>query len=231
MVIRGLAAWLLATVLLTSAAYAHGGWVWWTIDAFCGLARMSCSSLDISRKIPGKSFVTMFQTLGKRLSRSICKKPSSATCSQNPPHQRRWNPYADEWASVLDGRGAGEQSCPRRRQHRLFPAKEISDGHADFRAYFPENGKFIGIVSVENDHGQKFVSQFPFAVGQQVGKNLVLYGMILAALIGGVYAVWHFGGKQRSPLPQKTRREIFRYSKGFGSAGWHLRRAIVGPVE
>src|SRR5208283_1470823 len=56
---------------------------------------------------------------------------------RNPPHQRRWNPYADEWASVLDGRGAGEQSCPRRRQHRLFPAKEISDGHADFRAYFP----------------------------------------------------------------------------------------------
>jgi hypothetical protein len=40
MITRGLAAWLLATVLFTSAAYAHGGVVWWTTDVFCGLARI-----------------------------------------------------------------------------------------------------------------------------------------------------------------------------------------------
>ncbi len=59
-------------------------------------------------------------------------------------------------------------------------------------------------MTVENDHGQKFVSQFPFAVGQQTGKNLVLYGMILAALIGGVWAFWHFGGKQKKPAAPKN---------------------------
>jgi hypothetical protein len=32
----------------------------------------------------------------------------------------------------------------------------------------------------------------------------VLYGMILAALIGGVYAVWHFGGKQKKPAAPKN---------------------------
>jgi hypothetical protein len=85
-----------------------------------------------------------------------------------------------------------------------FPPKKYPTGTLTFEHTFPENGKFIGIVTVENDHGQKFVSQFPFAVGQQVGKNLVLYGMILAALIGGVYAFWHFGGKQKKPAAPKN---------------------------
>jgi hypothetical protein len=85
-----------------------------------------------------------------------------------------------------------------------FPAKKYPTGTLTFEHTFPENGKFIGIVTVENDHGEKFVSQFPFAVGQQVGKNLVLYGMILAALIAGVWAFWHFGGKQKKPAAPKN---------------------------
>jgi hypothetical protein len=85
-----------------------------------------------------------------------------------------------------------------------FPPKKYPTGTLSFEHTFPENGKFIGIVTVENDHGQKFVSQFPFAVGQQVGKNLVLYGMILAGLIAGVWAFWHFGGKQKKPAAPKS---------------------------
>jgi hypothetical protein len=46
-----------------------------------------------------------------------------------------------------------------------FPPKKYPTGTLTFEHTFPENGKFIGIVTVENDHGQKFVSQFPFAVG------------------------------------------------------------------
>jgi hypothetical protein len=82
--------------------------------------------------------------------------------------------------------------------------KKYPTGTLTFDHTFPENGKFIGIVTVENDHGQKFVSQFPFAVGQQVGKTLVLYGMILAALVAGVYAIWHYGGKQKKPAVPKS---------------------------
>jgi hypothetical protein len=46
-----------------------------------------------------------------------------------------------------------------------FPPKKYPTGTLTFEHTFPENGKFIGIVTVENDHGQRFVSQFPFAVG------------------------------------------------------------------
>src|ERR1019366_7178863 len=57
----------------------------------------------------------------------------------NPPHQGRWNPYADEWASDLDGFRAGEQGSSRSRHHFLSAAKEISDGHADLRTYLPRD--------------------------------------------------------------------------------------------
>ncbi|WGJ15484.1 hypothetical protein QEV83_04195 [Methylocapsa sp. D3K7] len=85
-----------------------------------------------------------------------------------------------------------------------LPAKKYPTGTLTFEHTFPENGKFIGIVTVENDHGQKFVSQFPFSVGQQVGKSLVLYGLILVGLGGGVFGIWYYGGKQqKSAVPKK----------------------------
>jgi hypothetical protein len=43
------------------------------------------------------------------------------------------------------------------------PAQDVSHGH-------PENGKFIGIVTVKNTHGHTYVSQFPFSVGQRLAK-------------------------------------------------------------
>ena len=67
---------------LFATAYAHGGVG--MVDNRCVL-RIGPDVMFFTgyhRKIPEKSFVTMFQTLGKRLSRSICKKPSSATCSR-----------------------------------------------------------------------------------------------------------------------------------------------------
>ena len=80
-----------------------------------------------------------------------------------------------------------------------FPPKKYPTGTLTFEHTFPETGKFIGIVTVENDHGQKFVSQFPFSVGQQVGKSLALYGLLGAFLIAGVYGVWYYGSKQKKP--------------------------------
>ena len=85
-----------------------------------------------------------------------------------------------------------------------FPPKKYPTGTLTFEHTFPENGKFIGIVTVENDHGQKYVSQFPFAVGQQLGKSVVLYGMILVALFAGVVGIWYFGGKQKKPAAAKN---------------------------
>ena len=90
-----------------------------------------------------------------------------------------------------------------------LPPKKYPTGTLTFEHTFPENGKFIGIVTVRNEHGQTFVSQFPFAVGQPVGRSLVLYGFLAAVGLGAVYGLWHYGGKQkrRSPLCRKAPRE------------------------
>jgi hypothetical protein len=83
-----------------------------------------------------------------------------------------------------------------------LPPKKYPTGTLTFEHTFPENGKFIGIVTVKNAHGQTYVSQFPFAVGQPWGRNLVIYGMLAAALVGTVYGLWRYGAKQKSAPPK-----------------------------
>ncbi len=85
-----------------------------------------------------------------------------------------------------------------------FPPKQYPTGTLTFEHTFPENGKFIGIVTVRNEHGQTFVSQFPFSVGQPVARNLVMYGVLLLVLAGGVYGIWRYGNKQKIKAAPKT---------------------------
>jgi hypothetical protein len=85
-----------------------------------------------------------------------------------------------------------------------LPAKRYPTGTLNFAHTFPENGKFIGIVTVRNEHGQIYVSQFPFEVGQPIGKTVATYGMMIAVGIAAVYGLWHFGGKQKpAVIPKK----------------------------
>ena len=220
MIIRGLAAWVLATVLLTSAAYAHGG---------VGMVDNRCV-LRIGQDL---MFFTGYQPQSSR--EEFCDdvpNTGQTVVALDMQETELRNMLTEIRLIKDDGSHTQMNGLPFLTDAELanktaldavsiayFPPKKYPTGTLTFEHTFPENGKFIGIVTVENDHGQKFVSQFPFAVGQQTGKNLVLYGMILAALIAGVWAFWHFGGRQKKPLPQKTRREVFRHSKDFGLAG------------
>lgn len=82
--------------------------------------------------------------------------------------------------------------------------RKYPTGTLTFQHDFPERGKFIGIVTVKNEHGQTFVSQFPFAVGQPVGRNLVIYGGLLGVLVASVYVLWHYGSKQKSAASKRS---------------------------
>jgi hypothetical protein len=205
MITRGLAAWLLAIGLLTSTAYAHGGVD--VVDNRC--------VLQIG---PNIMFFTASQPQNSR--DEFCDDiPSTGqTVVALDMQDTELRDMLTEIRIIRDdGTHTRMNGLPVLTDAELaskevldpvtinyLPPKKYPTGTLTFEHTFPENGKFIGIVTVENDHGQKFVSQFPFAVGQQTGKNLVLYGMILAALIGGVYAVWHFGGKQKKPAAPKN---------------------------
>ena len=205
MIIRGLAAWVLATVLLTSAAYAHGG---------VGMVDNRC----VLRIGPDLMFFTGYQPQNSR--GEFCDdipSPGLTVVALDMQETELRNMLTEIRIIKDDGTHTQMNGLPFLTDAELanktaldavsisyLAPKKYPTGTLTFDHTFPENGKFIGIVTVENDHGQKFVSQFPFAVGQQVGKTLVLYGMILAALVAGVYAIWHYGGKQKKPAVPKS---------------------------
>jgi hypothetical protein len=82
------------------------------------------------------------------------------------------------------------------------PPKKYPTGTLTFEHTFPEVGKFIGLVTVTNDHGQKWVSQFPFSVGQPAGKTYAVYGILGALVLAALYGFWRYSRKG-SPLPPK----------------------------
>jgi hypothetical protein len=206
MIIRGLAAWLLATVLLTSAAYAHGG---------VGMQDNRC----VLRIGPDLMFFTGYQPQSSR--DEFCDDIPSIgqTVVALDMQDIELRDMLTEIRLIKDdGTHTRMNGLPVLTDSELaskevldavtisyLPPKKYPTGTLTFEHTFPETGKFIGIVSVQNAHGQTYVSQFPFSVGQPVGRNLVLYGIILAGLIAGVYGIWHYGGKQKksAAIPNK----------------------------
>lgn len=206
MISRGLAAWLLAMTLLTSAAYAHGG---------VGMVDNRCV-LKIGTDL---MFFTGYQP----------QNSTDAFCDDIPTtgltvvaldmQETELRDMLTEIRIIRDnGTHTRMNGLPFLTDLELaskevldpvtliyLPPKKYPTGTLTFSHTFPENGKFIGIVTVENEHGQKFVSQFPFAVGQPLGKTIALYGMGALALIGAVYGLWRYGSQKPNPasVPKK----------------------------
>jgi hypothetical protein len=205
MMIRGLAALLLATVLLSSSAYAHGG---------VGMQDNRC----VLRIGPDLMFFTGYQPQNSR--EEFCDdvpNVGQTVVALDMQETELRNMLTEIRLIKDDGTHTRMNGLPFLSDAELankaaldavsiayFPPKKYSTGTLNFEHTFPENGKFIGIVTVENDHGQRFVSQFPFSVGQQLGKSLVLYGLILAGLVAGVLGIWYYGGKQQKPTVPKS---------------------------
>jgi hypothetical protein len=47
-------------------------------------------------------------------------------------------------------------------------------------------------VTVKNDHGQTYVSQFPFTVGMPVGKTFTIWGILGVAVFAAGFGLWRF---------------------------------------
>jgi hypothetical protein len=206
MIIRGLAAWLLATVLLTSAAYAHGG---------VGMQDNRC----VLRIGPDLMFFTGYQPQNSR--EEFCDDiptVGQTVVALDMQDTELRNMLTEIRIIRDDGTHTRMNGLPFLSDAELsskevldpvtityLPPKKYPTGTLTFEHTFPEVGKFIGIVSVQNEHGQTYVSQFPFAVGQPLGKSLVLYGLMIAGLIGAVYGLWHYGSRKPKPnaIPKK----------------------------
>jgi hypothetical protein len=198
MITRGLAAWLLATVLLTSAAYAHGG---------VGMQDNRC----VLRIGPDLMFFTGYQPQNSREEFCDDIPTIGQTVVALDMQDTELRSMLTEIRIIRDdGSHTRMNGLPYLTDAELaskevldpvtisyVPPKKYPTGTLTFEHTFPETGKFIGIVTVQNEHGQTYVSQFPFAVGQPLGRSLVLYGMMLAVLMAGVYGIWKYGGKKK----------------------------------
>ncbi len=200
MIIRVLAEWLLATVLLTSAAYAHGG---------VGVVDNRC----VLRIGPDIMFFTGYQPQNSR--GEFCDDIPSIglTVVALDMQETELRDMLTEVRIIRDdGTHTRMNGLPILTDAELaskevldavtisyVPPQKYPTGTLTFQHTFRENGKFIGIVTVVNEHGQKYASQFPFAVGQPIGKNMALYGMLLVALAAAGYGLWHYGGWKPKP--------------------------------
>jgi len=69
-----------------------------------------------------------------------------------------------------------------------IPPKVYSNGSVTFEHTFPEEGNFVGLVTV-NDNGTEYVSRFPFAVGTggKFKPNMYLWPLLIVIVGGGYF--------------------------------------------
>jgi hypothetical protein len=204
MMIRGIAAWLAAMVLTVAAAHAHGG---------VGMQDNRC----VLRIGPDIMFFTGYQPQFSR--DEFCDDiPSTGQMVVTLDMQEsELRDMLTEIRLIKDeGNHMRMNGLPFLTDAELaspqvldpvtityVPPKKYPTGTLTFEHTFPEEGKFIGIVTVKNAHGQSYVSQFPFSVGQVLGKSIGIYISLVVVLIGAVYLIWRLGGKQKLVPPNK----------------------------
>ena len=205
MIIRGIAAWLLAMSLLTSAAYAHGG---------VGMVDNRC----VLRIGPDIMFFTGYLPQNSREEFCDDVPNTGQTVVALDMQDTELRAMLTEIRLIKDdGTHTRMNGLPVLSDAELaskelldpvtiayFPPKQYPTGTLTFEHTFPENGKFIGIVTVRNEHGQTFVSQFPFSVGQPIARNIGMYFGLLVVLALGVYGIWRYGNKPKVKATPKT---------------------------
>jgi hypothetical protein len=196
------AAWLLATVLFTSGAYAHGG---------VSVQNNKC----IMRIGPDIMYFTGYQPQSSR--EEFCDDIPNAgqTVVALDMQEKELRDMTTEIRIIKDlGNHTTLNGYPYLTDTELASTdvlepvtiyysapKKYPTGTLTFQHTFPETGKFIGIVTVKNDHGQAYISQFPFTVGTPVGKTFAIWGVLGAALLAAGFMLWRFYLKQQQMPP------------------------------
>ena len=198
------AAWLVATVLFTSGAYAHGG--------------VSVQNNKCIMKIgPDIMFFTGYQPQYSR--EEFCDDIPNAgqMVVALDMQEKELRDMTTEIRIIKDlGTHTTLNGYPYLTDAELGdtatlgPAtvyysqpKKYPTGTLTFQHDFPETGKFIGIVTVKNDHGQTYVSQFPFTVGTPYTKTFTIWGILTAAVLALGFGLWRFYLKKQPPAPKQ----------------------------
>jgi len=204
MAMRGLSAGFLALTLLTSGAQAHGG---------LRLNRDLC----VLRIGPDTMHFTGYQPFQGR--EEFCEDipqvgPTVIVLDYVEPELRD---MTAEVRIIKDLNNSGITGKPALLTDEelssdylgpitetYLPAKQYPNGTVNFEHFFAKSGKYIGIVTVRNSHGQYYVSQFPFSVGQSYLKVLPYYIALAAAVIGSLLGHWIYGRRDSLGPPKRS---------------------------
>jgi hypothetical protein len=80
------------------------------------------------------------------------------------------------------------------------PPRVYPNGTINFEHVFPEAGFFVGIVTATGPHGERWVSRFPFSVGETFLRSLPYY-ILMAMGVIGAFLIYL---KHRPMTPIKT---------------------------
>ncbi len=80
------------------------------------------------------------------------------------------------------------------------PPKVYPTGTVNFEHTFNDGGYFVGIVTVTGDHGERWVSRFPFSVDRTFMRDLPVY-LTLGIGVIAAFAIYLIH-RRRNPPPQ-----------------------------
>jgi hypothetical protein len=205
MFVRGASAYVLSMALLTATAYAHGG-----------------VRVDKDRCVlkigPDTMHFTGYQPLDTR--EEFCEDipavgPTIIVLDYEEPELREMT--AEIRVIKDDGAHAGITGMPgilsdvelssgnlNSVTEEYLAPKRYPTGTINFAHTFTSAGKFIGIVTMKNSHGQIYVSQFPFSVGRSWVKSAPLYGLLIVVVSGSFLLYWKFGDHKNVIPPKRS---------------------------
>jgi hypothetical protein len=89
---------------------------------------------------------------------------------------------------IIRDTGAGDQAGNEANLDEItilhIPAKVYPNGSINFEYQFAQPGKFVGLVTVTDK--EKYVSRFPFSVGEPKGTSPYLIVALAALVVGAV---------------------------------------------
>ncbi|WP_235001465.1 hypothetical protein [Nitrosovibrio sp. Nv4] len=89
---------------------------------------------------------------------------------------------------IIRDTGAGDQAGNEANLEEItilhIPAKVYPNGSINFEYQFAEPGKFVGLVTVTDK--EKYVSRFPFSVGEPKGTSPYLLVALAAIVVGAL---------------------------------------------
>lgn len=195
--VKLLGACSIATGLLVSQAFAHGGV---SVEGNQCIMRIGPYMMNFSGYQPDtqsyQQFCDDIPDVGRTVIVLDVEQLSGGSAIPGGVNLNDLRNMAIDFR-VLRNVGQSSDDVDKEKNTEVYmPAKKYPGGTLHFEHNFKEKANYIGLVSATDDHGRTYVSRFPFAVGTAFGKEVI--GAIVAgvALIGGVVGYLYYSRRK-----------------------------------